>query len=388
MKIREINLVQFRNYERLTLRPKDGINLFFGKNGSGKTNLLEAIHYCALGKSHRINNDQNAVMNGYREASCALDIQGRMSGFHIRLKLQPEETVKKSVWIDQKKVRKFSEMMGCFQCVIFSPEDLGLIREGPAVRRRFLDMMISQVNRKYFIALQQYRAAMEQRNAILRLCRQTGRKPDPAVEDFEAIMISSAMTVTEERNRYTGMLMEKAAETYSAISGQDREIFSMLYHSFLKDRDDPESEYQKQLRESREDDIRQGITTCGPHRDDLVFMLNRRNMKLYSSQGQIRTAALGIKLSQLNILQEISGDSPVLLLDDVMSELDKGRRMRLLEKIGNTQTFITCSDESDLDEFSESRVYDVYSEDGKGYIRETGMKQETETEQITDPDFT
>ena len=168
MVIEKIELNHYRNYDHLQLFPQEGINLFFGKNGSGKTNLLEAIHYCALGKSHRISQDAHAVEIGEKTGFCSVSVRGKWTKNEISVQLLPEESSAKSVFIDHKKVKKLSEMMGVLRCVIFSPEDLDLIKEGPSCRRRFLDMMISQINRSYFVALQQYKTAMEQRNAIIR----------------------------------------------------------------------------------------------------------------------------------------------------------------------------------------------------------------------------
>ena len=386
MVIESIELNRYRNYKHLSLRPHEGINLFYGKNGSGKTNLLEAVHYCALGKSHRITQDAHAVMAGESSGSCSVSVRGRLSKNEIGIRLQPGESAVKSVWINHKKVKKLSEMMGVLRCVIFSPEDLGLIKEGPAVRRRFLDMMISQISRPYFIALQQYRLAMEQRNAILRDSRAKMSAPDPMIEDFEKAMADHARIIYQERKQYADMISEESLRIYQEISGREEEIFQIGYHAFLKREDDPDL-FLKTLSESREEDLRQGITTAGPHRDDLHLTLNRKNMKLFASQGQMRTAALSMKMSQLRILTRAAGESPVLLLDDVMSELDLQRRMNLLKEIGDAQTFITFSDEGDLDAAQSHRTYMVFSRDGMAEIEEKKTGPETEREVLCEPDF-
>ena len=386
MVIESIELNRYRNYKHLSLRPHEGINLFYGKNGSGKTNLLEAVHYCALGKSHRITQDAHAVMAGESSGSCSVSVRGRLSKNEIGIRLQPGESAVKSVWINHKKVKKLSEMMGVLRCVIFSPEDLGLIKEGPAVRRRFLDMMISQISRPYFIALQQYRLAMEQRNAILRDSRAKMSAPDPMIEDFEKAMADHARIIYQERKQYADMISEESLRVYQEISGREEEIFQIGYHAFLKREDDPDL-FLKTLSESREEDLRQGITTAGPHRDDLHLTLNRKNMKLFASQGQMRTAALSMKMSQLRILTRAAGESPVLLLDDVMSELDLQRRMNLLKEIGDAQTFITFSDEGDLDAAQSHRTYMVFSRDGMAEIEEKKTGPETEREVLCEPDF-
>ena len=387
MRINKIELRNFRNYEDLELTPQDGINLFFGKNGSGKTNLLEAIHYCALGKSHRVNHDQNIIRFGQKEASCAVSVQTSLVRNDIVVQIQSAGSGK-TVLIDQKKIRRFSDLMGCLRCVIFSPEDLSMIRGGPALRRRFLDMMISQLNRNYFIALQQYRISMEQRNAILRDCRIRQIKPSGMIEDFEDSMVKNALTICETRQRMVHLLADRALDTYHRISAKETENFQIAYHSALKNADHPEKEMKRQLFLNREEDMKNGFTSFGPHRDDLNMSLNRKDLKMYASQGQVRTSALSIKLSQLHVLKEMAGDAPVLLLDDVMSELDKGRRRNLLEEVGATQTFITCSDESDFDELDTHRVYMVSSNDGIAQVEEKNHGMIQNDDPLSEPDFT
>jgi len=387
MKIEELKLVNFRNYEHEIVKPHEGINLFFGPNGSGKTNLLEAIHYCALGKSHRVNNDQNVIRTGNNTAYCSVSVRSRQVRRDISVSLSPGEVNKKTICIDQKKINRFSELMGCLQCVIFSPEDLGLIKEGPSLRRRYLDMMISQLNRNYFIALQQYRIGMEQRNALLKNMRTKQGGQLEWLEDFEKAMAGPAELIISERKKIGEQLSVLALETYQSITGQDQEEFQLTYHSSMKQENNIFESMMEQLKKNREEDIRLGITSVGPHRDDLLLMLNRRNMKMFASQGQIRTGALSLKLAQMKIIKNISGEEPVLLLDDVMSELDRNRRMRLLDEISSYQTFITCTDENDLDESKLHRVYQVRSIIEKGHIQETNSGKNFIETYLAEPDF-
>ena len=387
MVIEKIELNHFRNYEHLQLEPHEGINLFFGRNGSGKTNLLEAIHYCALGKSHRISQDAHAVMMGERAGACTVSVRGQWARNEIGVRFIPGENAVKTVMIDRKKVKKLSEMMGVLRCVIFSPEDLDLIKAGPSGRRRFLDMMISQISRPYFVALQQYRIAMEQRNAILRNSRLRMIPVSPMIEDFEKAMAEYASVIFRERKEITDRLSKECLRIYQEISGQDEEYFEIQYHGFVKKEEQQSEDFQEILAQNREEDLRQGLTTMGPHRDDLHLTLNRKSMKSFASQGQMRTAALSLKLGQLRILTEISGESPVLLLDDVMSELDLHRRMNLLKEIGETQTFITFSDEGDLEKNQSFRTYSVYSQSGKAVIEERKAGPMKERLLMKEPDF-
>ena len=388
MIIDKLTLRNFRNYEETVLTPHEGVNLFFGANGSGKTNLLEAVHYCALGKSHRITGDQSAVRIGESFAVCGVSVTTGGVRREITVRLVPNELNKKVILVDQKPIRRFSDMMGCLQCVIFSPEDLGLIREGPSMRRRYLDMMISQVNRGYFIALQQYRSGLEQRNALLKNMRATGQNNAGMLDVFEQAMAAPAAVIVAARKKVIAMLAELAADTYRGISGRDGEEFQASYHSAFRDSENVEEDFMRIMKEDREEDLRLGITSDGPHRDDLNLSLNKKNMKVYASQGQIRTAALSLKLAQMKALRAMSGEAPVLLLDDVMSELDKERRMRLVKEISDYQTFITCTDESDLELEGDRRVYHVSNPAGIAILEETNKGTIREALPLSEPDFT
>ena len=369
MQIEELKLKNFRNYRELTLHPHPGVNLFFGRNGSGKTNLLEAVHYCSLGRSHRISNDANVVKNGESFALSSVSIQNMLGRREISVRFHPDEIQKKQILIDQKKIAKFSDMMGCLRCVIFSPEDLGLIKEGPSLRRRYLDMMISQINKGYFIALQQYRIGMDQRNAVIRSLRTNGTGNLKILSAFEETMAEPASVIIRERRKTVSLLSDIATETYQRISDTE-EVFRMAYHSTVKEEDNIAETLCNMLRENRDDDIRMGFTSVGPHRDDLTLTLNKNQMKQFASQGQIRTAALSMKLSQLKILRNLSGEDPVLLLDDVMSELDRKRRECLIGEISSFQTFITCADRDDVDCEKADRVWQVTAENGEAGIEE------------------
>ena len=367
MRIEELKLTNFRNYSSLDLRPEPGVNLFYGRNGSGKTNLLEAIHYAALGRSHRISNDGSVVRYGEKLALSSVGIRNHIGSREIMVRFHPGELQKKEILIDQKRIQKFSDMMGCLRCVIFSPEDLGLIREGPAVRRRYLDMMISQISKRYFIALQQYKAGMDQRNAVLKNMRANSLADSSLLSVFEETMSGPAAEIIRERRKVLSMISDAVSETYRRISDTD-EVFQISYHSSVKAEDDISETMVRLLRNNREDDIRLGMTSVGPHRDDLNLTLNRNPMKQFASQGQVRTAALSMKLSQIGILREISGEEPVLLLDDVMSEMDRKRRTGLIGEISAYQTLITCTDRDDVDCENIDGIWKVSAADGQAVL--------------------
>ena len=386
MIIQSLHLKNFRNYSQLDLHPDVGVNIFFGPNGSGKTNILEAIHYCALGKSHRVSNDQSVIKNGETDAVCELSIRNQISVQTVGVHISKSESNRKSIFINSKKIQRFSDMMGCFRCVIFSPEDLDMIKEGPSVRRKYLDMMISQIDSKYFIALQRYRIALEQRNALLKRIR-AGEADLKMLVSFDEILAEEGRTIIQKRMEIVHKLTEVAMDVYHNISGQEDELLQIQYQSVLPDSESIPDGMMKGLYANREDDIRTGLTSIGPHRDDLIFTLNRKNMKMYSSQGQIRTAALSLKLTQIRILYEYSGDRPVLLLDDVMSELDRNRRVRLENEISQCQTFITCTDESDLEMNQSRNVFSVYSVGNDGFAVSSSGSDSVQYSQMREPDF-
>lgn len=371
MRIETIKLHDFRNYHELVLTPHPGVNILLGQNGSGKTNLLEAVHYCAIGRSHRTGLDREVIRKGAEMAAVGVLLQKKDGRTDIAVKLTPSATRKKAVFIDRKRANRLSALMGNVQCVIFSPEDLMLVKEGPASRRRMLDMMLSQLSAGYFSALQQYQKAYDQRAALLRAAKY-GTPADPGLLDaFEEAMAQPCGVIIPMRKRMIAQLAEIAAKKYAGISGRDHERFEMQYVCCVDDSADEVTAVREGLRKSRTEDTRMGGAGCGIHREDIHLTLMGRSMKVFASQGQIRTAALSIKLAQLEVFERETGETPVLLLDDVMSELDMTRRKRLLQEIEGVQTFITCTDESDLDGCREKRSYRVWmGEDGLGNVKE------------------
>lgn len=381
MLIETIKLRDFRNYQELTLAPHPGVNILFGQNGSGKTNLLEAIHYCALGRSHRTSLDREVVRKGSDAA--AISVQVRKGGVRgdVAVKLTPAEPKRKTVFIDQKRASRLSDLMGQVQCVIFSPEDLMLVKEGPSIRRRYLDMMLSQLSTAYFVALQQYQKALEQRNAMLRDARRGERLDMAMLDAFEEAMAIPCETIIPMRQKFVRLTGEIAAMKYASISGKKDEPFSMLYQCCLDKQEDLVQQVKDALRSGRQDDIMHGSTGFGIHREDVLLRLFHRDMKVFASQGQIRTAALSMKLAQLEVFQRESGESPILLLDDVMSELDMSRRTRLMEEISGVQTFVTCTDETDLEGCREKRSYHVsIHHDGLASIKESSSGEAIENQ--------
>ena len=388
MIIHSLKLRNFRNYEEIELLPHPGVNILFGQNGSGKTNLLEAIHYCALGRSHRTSQDKEVVLKGADMAAVGVQLQKTGARMDVQVKLTPNDVRKKSVYVDRKRAGRLSDLMGHVQCVIFSPEDLMLVKEGPSIRRRYLDMMLSQLSTAYFTALQQYQKALDQRNALLREAKKGARLDAAMMDAFEEAMAAQCAVVIPLRRKMVSHTAFIAGEKYESISGRENEQFAMTYECCVPEKEDVVTYAREMLRDNRQEDVFRASTSFGIHREDIALTLKGREMKVFASQGQIRTAALSMKLAQLEVFRGETGEAPILLLDDVMSELDMTRRTRLLEEISGVQTFITCTDESDLDGCRERRSYQVWMDDaGFGRVKEASAGTEVQQDEDELDDF-
>lgn len=246
-----------------------------------------------------------------------------------------------------------------------------LVKEGPAIRRRYLDMMLSQLSTAYFTALQQYQKALDQRNALLREAKKGARLDAAMMDAFEEAMAAQCAVIIPLRRRMVSHTAFVAGEKYAHISGRETENFRMEYECCVPEGEDIAAFAVRELKSGRQEDVFRGSTTFGVHREDILLTLKGREMKVFASQGQIRTAALSMKLAQLEVFRGETGEAPILLLDDVMSELDMTRRTRLLEEISGVQTFITCTDESDLEGCRERRSYQVFMDAaGFGHVKE------------------
>ncbi|MBQ8160519.1 MAG: DNA replication/repair protein RecF [Clostridia bacterium] len=390
MKIDQINLYHFRNYESLQFSPDEGVNLLYGSNGSGKTNILEAIHYCALGRSHRTNSDRDVILQDQDTGACGVKVTKEHGQVDIATKFYKNEHQSKQYFIQRKKVSRSSDLMGNLNIVIFSPEDLMLIREGPQLRRRYLDMMISQVNSSYYLSLQNYQKALMQRNALLKESKKNNIQLNDLYESFENQIAISSSIIIPERRKMIQRIQNISKDIYINISRTNFECFDLSYSSCCDaDNDQIEKKIQNQLYQDREMDIMRGFTSHGVHREDILIRLNGKDMKLFASQGQMRTAALSMKLAQIQIFYDITKEYPVLLLDDVMSELDMTRRTQLIDSFKHLQTFITCTDESDFDSDIKRAVFHVIkNEQQLGYLDiHAEIKKNDKSEYVDEPDF-
>ena len=345
MRLKSLRLDHFRSYENLLLTPPEGVTVIVGENGAGKTNLLEAVHLCCLGRSHRTSDDRDLIRTDAESAAVQLFVERRDGTHEVGVRIFNGPRKRKLLRINGKNATRMGDLIGHATCVIFSPEDLSLVRDGPAVRRKYMDMLLSQLQRAYFYALQTFSTALRQRNALLKDIAAGGSQSQLTVWDEQ--LARSAAPLIRLRHQAAQRLDALAHQHYQEISARDGEAFRLAYQTTLSP-EDPEEDMLRQLRERREEELRRVTTVVGPHRDDLILTLAGQSLQAFGSQGQARTAALALKLSAFDLLSESQQEPPLLLLDDVLSELDPLRRQRLIEHVKNAQVLLTCTDRSDF----------------------------------------
>ena len=371
MKIKGLYLHNFRNYGLCNLQFPAMVNIFYGKNAQGKTNLLEAIFYAAFGMSHRTFQEDDLFGDGRREMAVKADFTSFDSDYEIKIKRYEQNgRIKKELLLDNVNI-KAKEHYGTLNTVMFSPEDLQLIKGEPQLRRRFFDMQIAQTDKAYYELLVKYNRLLQQRNRLLKEIRDNnGDKGQLNLWNNE--LSASAARIIKKRLAALEELLVIASGIYASIAGgsESMKINYALKTSndfILQQSDKSESEWQefylKELHERQALDILRGNTSIGP-RDDLFFYVSGKLLKAFGSQGQQRSAALALKLAQLEYVKNNTGEYPVLLLDDVMSELDSERRTHLLKFIdGRVQTFITVNDKHLIPDLNNNAYF--YIENGK-----------------------
>ncbi len=338
MQIKKLFLQNFRNYEDEQFSFADGLNVLFGKNAQGKTNCAEAVFYLCTGASLRIRHDKQLIRMGADYAKITAEAENRYG------KVTIEATIfenKREIRINGSKIARNADLMGHINSVFFSPGELRLIQDGPDERRRFMNISISQTSPAYYTALLRYNKILDQRNTLLK--------------NKDISLVLDTLPVWDEQLcKYAAVIIKKRVEFLEKLAP-----FAKDFHSFLTDGEEeltvkPDAKYEGEegkiaerllarLANNYEKDLRLGFTTAGPHRDDMSVSINGLDAKGYGSQGQMRTAALALKLSEVRIFKELSGEYPVLILDDVMSELDLKRRKKLLRTIEGMQTILTCT---------------------------------------------
>lgn len=421
MFIRSIRIENFRNYRRLDLKVEPSINVFFGENAQGKTNIIEAIYLCACARSHRTSKDKELIFhgeNGYRvemnlmahrfrplflcrENEEILSDDKTYLSEENKARIQKEHYYEESLSLsfseasdgpegirrarriaehDHVPLERISDFMGIFHAVIFAPEDLLLIKEGPSVRRRYMDLLISQVRPCYFHDLLTYSKLLQQRNKTLKMLRQRqgihtlSLVEESEIEIWDYPLAEAAARILSERIHFSKKIKEIAGEKHEQISGGRESLYikyktvtGLLTEEIISDPDHHLEQMAKFLvgkwKESHQDDYEKGSTSVGPHKDDLELSLDGDGLRAFASQGQQRSAALALKLAELKILRDETGEMPVLLLDDVFSELDAGRRTCLLSNLADAQVFITCTDKALIEKelFEMTGIYEQSS---------------------------
>ena len=344
MYIEQIALNNYRNYGTLDISFDKGTNILYGMNAQGKTNILEAIYMAATTKSHRGSRDKEVIKFDHEEAHIKLFV--RKKDLSRRIDMHIKKNKNKGVAIDGVPIRRSAELYGLLNIIFFSPEDLSIIKNGPVERRRFMDMELCQLSRLYYSNLSNYNKILNQRNNLLRQIYYNKSLID-TLDVWDEQLVSYGNKVIKERENFIEMLGEIVREIHSKLSKGSEDLRIVYNKSADAER------FSDILKEKRDVDCRYESTQYGPHRDDILFLINDMDVRLYGSQGQQRTAALSLKLAEIELVRKIINDSPILLLDDVMSELDSGRRDALLDTIKDIQTIITCTG---YDDFIRERI--------------------------------
>ena len=339
MFIKSIQLTGYRNYKNSVVYFDRGTNILFGDNAQGKTNILEAIFMCATTKSHKGARDKEII--GFNEEEAHITLYLDKDGDEIKIDMQLRKDKSKIVALNGSKINKATELLGLLNVVLFSPEDLSIIKDGPGERRRFVDTELCQLDGIYLYNLSKYNKIVEQRNKLIKDSFYNNELLD-TLNIWDSQLVSYGCQIIDKRDVFIDELNGIISEVHNKLTN-GKEQLEIHYEPDVERND-----FERKLFESREKDIKYKMTGVGPHRDDFSFIVNGIDIRKYGSQGQQRTAALSLKLAEIEIVKKITGHVPVLLLDDVVSELDSNRQNYLLGSIGDIQTIITCTG---LDDF-------------------------------------
>ncbi len=368
MYIKTLKLKNYRNYEEAEVFFDPNINIIYGNNAVGKTNLLESIYMCSTSKSHK-NIKENDIINFNKSEShikLIFNVGTNACGAHVGasstspqiIDIQLNKDSKKGIAKNGIKVEKLSEFLGFFNVIMFAPEDLNIIKDGPMVRRKFIDVEISQTDKIYVQHLQNYHKTLNQRNSLLKdIYKTTGNNRKDLIDmldTYDERLVNYGLEVIKKRNENIKQLAEKILNIHLLISNNKEKLIVSYENDILSSvgaisntvgasTASPKEIYLKKLKETRDLDIKNQYTLVGPHRDDICFVIDGNDIRKFGSQGQKKTAAISLKLSELEMLKEKINDTPVLLLDDVFSELDESRQKLLVSNLKGIQTIITCT---------------------------------------------
>ena len=336
MFVSKVELRDYRNYNNIIVELDSGINILYGENAQGKTNFIEAIYFAAIGRSHRTNYEKELIAFDKKAAGIRIFIE--KGSFTDRIDVSVKKEGKKEVAVNGINVKKLAELFGSLYSVIFSPEDLSLVNGSPSARRRFMDMEICQLYPIFYFELGQYCKILKQRNSLLKEIskKRNTYELNEMLNIWDEQIVEHGIKIINYRKEFIKKINEIANVIHKGIS--EKEELRIDYKNNVES-----SDYMEKLRKNRERDILMGTTSIGVHKDDISFFLNGIDARMYGSQGQRRCVSLSLKLAEIEMIKSETSKSPVLLLDDVFSELDKGRQRALVNKIGGIQTIITCT---------------------------------------------
>ena len=345
MKIKQLKLKNYRNYNLLDIEFDDSTNIFYGDNAQGKTNILESIYLCGTTKSHRGTKDKDLILFGEEESHIEALIEKNEKDYKIDIHLKKNSP--KGIAINKIPIKKASELFGIANIVFFSPEDLNIIKNGPSERRKFIDLELAQLDKIYLSDLSNYNRIVSQRNKLLKDVYDK-KYLSEMLDVWDNQLIIYGNRIINRRKLFINQMNEIVESMHERLTGGIEKIH--LYY----ENSNGNLDLDKAIKNNREKDIKSKSTSVGPHRDDICFKVNGIDIRKFGSQGQQRTAALSLKLSEIELVKKIINDKPILLLDDVLSELDKHRQNYLLDSICDIQTLITCTG---VDDFVNNRFY-------------------------------
>lgn len=336
MHIKEIQLKDFRNYSELKAEFHENVNVFLGQNAQGKTNLLESIYITSMGKSFRTSKDKDLIRFGKDFFRVKINA---FKGDDLTVEIAVNQEGKKGIKIDGVKAKKISQLLENIYIVIFSPEDLRIVKDEPEKRRKFIDRELCQISPSYYNSLNQYKKALLQRNAYLKELR----IDEAVLEIWDEKLAEYGSKVIKQRDGFIKQINVISNKIHSGITN-DKENLKVFYEPSIRVCENQQAAFFEELQKNRRRDIKNRTTGKGPHKDDLKLLANEIDIRNFGSQGQQRTAALSLKLSEIELIRSETGESPILLLDDVLSELDQERQNYLINSLQKTQVFITTTE--------------------------------------------
>ena len=331
MYIKKLYIKNFRKYREQKIEFNESANVFYGSNAQGKTNILEALYFGAIGRSFRTYKESELIKLNHEYSNIIITYEKNNRENTIEINLNKKES--KQIKLNGVKINKNSELVGNINLVIFSPDDITILKQGPALRRKFLDILISQLKPKYLHELSEYNKILDNRNAMLK------SKKIETIDIWNQQLADKMLVINQYRREYISKLQEKLINIHPTLTNNQEEI-KIIYKTNFKDKES----FLELLKRNEQNDFFKGYTTEGAHREDFEILINDKSLNMYGSQGQHRTAILALKIAELNIIKEEIGENPILLLDDVTSELDHQRVLSIFDVVKDYQVIITCTD--------------------------------------------